>query len=149
MRNTPRTFGHGELHLALLALLAKRPMHGYELMGELAERMGARYKPSPGSIYPAVSALHDEGLIDAEERGGRKVYRITSFGETTLARRLDDLTRLEDDLGVRFTDDSIESAIAHFSRRVRELAGGVDAATLSGVLEGTISTLEGLSKEGT
>ena len=142
-----RRFGHGELHLALLALLAKQPMHGYELMTELATRMGPRYHPSPGSIYPAVSALYAEGLVDADEQTGRRVYRLTPIGEAALQTRLDDLARIEEDLQVKFSDDSADAAIARFARRARELAPSVAAADLEAALARTISTLENLAKE--
>jgi DNA-binding PadR family transcriptional regulator len=140
-------FGHGELHLALLALLARRPMHGYELMHELAGRMGTRYKPSPGSIYPAVSALSSEGLIDATEHAGRKVYGLTPLGSDALTARLDELARIETDLGVRFSEDSAEAALAHFTRRARDLARHVELETFEATLNQTITSLEGLAKE--
>jgi len=148
-KGTKRRFGHGELHLALLALLNGRPMHGYELMGELAARMGPRYKPSPGSIYPAIAALNDESLITAEVHGGKKVYQLTPLGRTALEHRLDELARLEDDLGVTLTDGSVEMSITRFAERVREIAPRVDQVVLEGELDRTLTMLEGLAKEGT
>ena len=136
-----RRFGHGELHLALLALLSERPMHGYDLMGELARRMGGRYRPSPGSIYPAVSALQAEGLIAGREEDDRRVYRITAMGSKALAGRADRLARMEAQLGVRFGEDSVDVALARFTQRVRTLAGKLDARSVSEVLERTAETL--------
>src|SRR5687767_15181430 len=83
-------FGHGELHLVLLALLSQRSMHGYELMGELARRI-RRYRPSPGSIYPAMQSLETEGLIVARDDGDRRVYELTADGRAALFRRADRL----------------------------------------------------------
>src|SRR5688572_8458328 len=95
-------FGYGELHLVLLALLSERPMHGYELMGELGRRV-RRYKPSPGSIYPAMQALEGEGLISASEDDDRRVYALTPDGRRALVKRGDRLAALESRLGVRLS----------------------------------------------
>jgi DNA-binding PadR family transcriptional regulator len=62
-------------------------MHGYELIGELEQRSGGAWRPSPGSIYPALQLLADEGLLTAEERDGRRVYSITAAGTEELERR--------------------------------------------------------------
>ena len=51
----------GAVRGAILRLLAERPMHGYELITELEERTGGRWRPSPGSVYPALAQLEDEG----------------------------------------------------------------------------------------
>src|SRR4051812_12548121 len=65
---------------AVLALLVERPMHGYEMIQELESRTGGIWRPSPGSIYPTLQLLEDEGLIVAEESGGRKRYALTDAG---------------------------------------------------------------------
>ena len=70
---------------AMLHLLAERPMHGYELINELEQRTGGRWKPSPGSVYPTLSALEDEGLIQAVESDGRKRYELTDSGRSWVA----------------------------------------------------------------
>lgn len=141
-----RRFRHGELHLALLALLAQREMHGYDLMGELARRMGRRYRPSPGSIYPAAAALEAEGLIEARDEGDRRVYRITSVGEEALARRTDRLARLEGQLGVKLAADSVDVALARFTERVRSMSGRLDPASVEELLDRTALTLESMAE---
>jgi DNA-binding PadR family transcriptional regulator len=65
---------------ALLALLLERPMHGYEMIQELDTRTGGIWRPSPGSVYPTLQLLEDEGLIEAEATGGRKRYTLTEAG---------------------------------------------------------------------
>jgi len=137
-----KRFGHGELHLALLALIAARPMHGYELMNELARRMGRRYRPSPGSIYPAVAALEADGLIESRTEGDRRTYAITASGSAALTHRADALARLEADLGVRFGEDSIDVVLARFVQRARPLAGPVGAQELERVLDVAIESLQ-------
>jgi DNA-binding PadR family transcriptional regulator len=136
-----RRFGHGELHLVLLALLAKRPMHGYDLMNALAERMGRRYKPSPGSIYPAVAVLEAEGLIDAMDEGDRRVYALTEAGRQALDRRAGQLARIESAMEVRFGDDSVEVILARFAERVRREYPHVDSVRLEKALEQALQRL--------
>lgn len=65
---------------AILALLLERPMHGYEMIQELDSRSGGIWRPSPGSIYPTLQLLEDEGLIEATADGGRKSYQLTADG---------------------------------------------------------------------
>ena len=65
---------------AVLALLLERPMHGYEMIQELESRTGGIWRPSPGSIYPTLQLLEDEGLIEAEEGGSRKRFALTEAG---------------------------------------------------------------------
>ncbi len=65
---------------AVLALLAERPMHGYEMITELETRTGGMWRPSPGSVYPTLQLLEDEGLIASEESGGRKRFTLTDAG---------------------------------------------------------------------
>jgi DNA-binding PadR family transcriptional regulator len=71
----------GDVRLAILALLADEPMHGYQVMQELADRSGGAWRPSPGSIYPTLQQLADEGLIRSEKKGGRKVFSLTDEGK--------------------------------------------------------------------
>jgi DNA-binding PadR family transcriptional regulator len=65
---------------ALLALLLERPMHGYEMIQELDSRTNGIWRPSPGSVYPTLQMLEDEGLIEVTAEGGRKSYRLTEDG---------------------------------------------------------------------
>jgi Transcriptional regulator PadR-like family len=72
--------GRGDVRAAVLALLAEQPMHGYQIIREIDERSGGRWKPSAGSVYPTLQLLADEGLISAEESNGRKTYALTEAG---------------------------------------------------------------------
>jgi DNA-binding PadR family transcriptional regulator len=65
---------------SILALLADRPMHGYEMIQEIAERSGGAWKPSPGSVYPTLQLLEDEGLISSASEGGKKLFTLTEAG---------------------------------------------------------------------
>ena len=85
-RHGGRLFDYGELRLLLLAMIAERPRHGYELIKAIEDRLGGSYSPSPGVIYPTLSWLDDMGYATVEtEESGRKRYRITGEGEAFLA----------------------------------------------------------------
>ncbi len=71
----------GDVRTALLSLLADRSMHGYDLIRELEERSGGMWRPSPGSIYPTLQMLEDEGLVTSQEQDGKRVYSLTDAGK--------------------------------------------------------------------
>jgi DNA-binding PadR family transcriptional regulator len=72
---------------AILVLLTDRPMHGYEMIQEIAERSGGAWKPSPGSVYPTLQLLVDEGLIvGAESDGKKKLFELTEDGRAAAAK---------------------------------------------------------------
>jgi DNA-binding PadR family transcriptional regulator len=69
---------------AILALLAERPMHGYEMIQEITERSGQFWRPSPGSVYPTLQLLADEGLVTSiEGSGGKRRFELTDEGRAT------------------------------------------------------------------
>ncbi|RSD21440.1 PadR family transcriptional regulator [Amycolatopsis eburnea] len=72
---------------AVLALLAEEPMHGYQLMQEIRRRTNERWRPSPGSVYPILQQLEDEGLVHTVETGGRRVAELTDAGREHVAGR--------------------------------------------------------------
>ena len=69
-------FRHGSLRLYLLRLLDEEPRHGYEVIRLLRDRFMGVYSPSPGTIYPRLARLEEEGLVTHDEVDGRKVYRL-------------------------------------------------------------------------
>jgi DNA-binding PadR family transcriptional regulator len=72
----------GDVRAAILVLLAERPMHGYEIIQEVAERSQDLWKPSPGSVYPTLQLLVDEGLIvGSETEGSKKLFALTDAGK--------------------------------------------------------------------
>lgn len=79
-----RKLSSNDLQLLLLALLAEKPAHGYELIRALEERSGGAYAPSPGMIYPALTYLEELGHAEAEADGKRKCYRLTDEGRAHL-----------------------------------------------------------------
>jgi DNA-binding PadR family transcriptional regulator len=75
-----RKLGSSDLQLLLLALLAEKPSHGYELIKALEERSTGYYSPSPGMVYPALTYLEEIGHASVEAEGTRKLYRATEAG---------------------------------------------------------------------
>jgi DNA-binding PadR family transcriptional regulator len=72
--------GRGDVRAAILALLREGPRNGYQIMSEIEERSGGAWRPSPGAVYPALQQLADEGLVEAEESGGRRTFSLTDAG---------------------------------------------------------------------
>ncbi|GHD18047.1 PadR family transcriptional regulator [Nocardiopsis kunsanensis] len=91
-------FGHGRLRLYLLKMLDESPRHGYEIISLLRDRFLGVYSPSPGTIYPRLARLEEEGLVTHTEEGGRKVYRLTDKGREELRERESDLRDLEQEI---------------------------------------------------
>ncbi len=116
----PRRGGRGSrpnVRPAVLALLLERPMHGYEIIQELESRTGGIWRPSPGSVYPTLQLLEDEGLIEAESGSGRKSYRLTDAG------RAEAETAAQNPPWAQFTDDTM-SQVQDF----RDAAVGIMSA---------------------
>jgi DNA-binding PadR family transcriptional regulator len=94
----PRGFGgrrrrmrRGDVRAALLVLLAEEPRTGYGLMQELDQRSGGAWRPSPGSVYPTLQQLEDEGLVTSGEGGGRQPYELTTEGRDYVDQHRDEL----------------------------------------------------------
>lgn len=71
----------GDIRAAVVALLAEEPMHGYQIMQEIEERSQGAWQPSPGSIYPTLQQLADEGLVTSSDDGGRNIFALTEAGQ--------------------------------------------------------------------
>nr|WP_152659579.1 PadR family transcriptional regulator [Demequina salsinemoris] len=77
--------GRGDVRAAVLALLAEQPMHGYQIIREIEARTDGAWKPSPGSVYPTLQMLADEGLVTVETKEDRKIYSLTEEGSEAAA----------------------------------------------------------------
>ncbi len=108
-------FRHGGLRLYLLKLLDEAPRHGYDVIRLLQDKFLGVYSPSPGTIYPRLARLEEEGLVTHETVDGKKIYKITDAGRAELNRRFDDLADLEDELAA-----SVRDIAKEISRDVRE-----------------------------
>jgi DNA-binding PadR family transcriptional regulator len=87
LRGFRRGVRRGDVRMAILTLLAERPMHGYEVMQELSQRSDGLWQPSAGSIYPTLQQLEDEGLVAATESDGRRVFSLTDAGKAAAAEQ--------------------------------------------------------------
>lgn len=81
-----RFFAHGDLRLVILALIAEKPRHGYEIIKAIEERVGGSYSPSPGVIYPTLTLLEELGYVTVAipAEGGRKLHEVTEQGRAFL-----------------------------------------------------------------
>jgi DNA-binding PadR family transcriptional regulator len=81
-----RKLGSDDLQLLILAMLAEKPAHGYEIIKAIGERSAGFYSPSPGMVYPALTYLEEIGYASVEADGTKKLYRITPEGSAHLER---------------------------------------------------------------
>jgi len=86
-RGRGRKARRGDIRTAALLLLAEEPRNGYQIMQEVEERSDGAWRPSPGSVYPALQQLEDEGLIRSQERDGRKLFELTDAGRKLVSDR--------------------------------------------------------------
>src|SRR6478752_9338081 len=93
-RGGPRA-RRGDVRAAVLALLAERPMHGYEMIKEIEERTEGAWTPSAGSIYPTLQLLEDEGLISGQEIEGKRRFTLTETGAAEQAEKAGEQTPWE------------------------------------------------------
>lgn len=120
----------------LLTLLAERPAGGYELMGELRRRFAPRYRPSSGSVYPALAALRAEGLIEPDERRGAGTVRITSAGRRLRASKREAITEIELRTAVNLDESSaLEPVVDRFAAKVKQMSGRVDRQAVERILD--------------
>ena len=79
----------GDIRTAVLAILAEEPGHGYDVIQRLEEKTSGAWRPSPGSVYPTLQLLEDEGLARSGERNDKRVYEITEQGREEATRRIE------------------------------------------------------------
>jgi DNA-binding PadR family transcriptional regulator len=119
----------GDVRAAALALLAEQPMNGYQIIQEIGERSGGVWRPSPGSIYPALQQLEDEGLIRAEAGdGGRRAYQLTDEGRDYAQAHPDEL---------RAPWDVVAGSAGGAALEMRKLIGQVAMAAFQVISAGT------------
>ena len=127
----PPVFAHGALRLYLLALLEDGPKHGYELIRALSDRFGGAYSPSPGTVYPRLAKLEEEGLVHTRPEGRRTLYSVTDAGRAELDARRGDLADVEEDIAasVHRLADSLRTELKASMRGLRaDLAATAETA---------------------
>lgn len=99
-------FESGDMKYVILKLLREKPRHGYEVMKDLEGQMRGCYSPSPGTVYPTLQWLEDEGLVRAKDVDGKKVYEITDAGRKFLDEHKDVVSDIFDRVS-----DAVEEAL--------------------------------------
>lgn len=132
-----RRAGRGDVRTAVLALLTEGPRHGYQMIGEIAERSGGAWKPSPGSIYPVLSALQDEGLVDDEKIDGKRVFSLTDAGRAYADERAEELAHVFD---ANSSDEGSDVTA------LKQLLMGVGSAAVQVVTTGSPEQVEAARK---
>ncbi|MEZ5121335.1 MAG: PadR family transcriptional regulator [Solirubrobacterales bacterium] len=116
-----RRMRRGDVRAALLVLLEEEPRNGYGVMQELERRSQGVWRPSPGSVYPALSQLEDEGLVRSEETEGRKLFTLTDEGRAYVDEH-------RDELGVPW--EAVSEGVDESAMDLRNLVWQVGAATM-------------------
>ncbi|GLZ78788.1 hypothetical protein Afil01_35950 [Actinorhabdospora filicis] len=98
----------GDVRSAILGLLTEEPRNGYQLIQELASRSGGMWRPSPGSIYPALQQMEDEGLVRAVDIDGKRTFELTEAGNRYAAENPDRLRGPWDNLQSNVDDEAVE-----------------------------------------
>jgi DNA-binding PadR family transcriptional regulator len=143
----------GDVRTAALILLSEEPRNGYQIMQELEQRSDGLWRPSPGSVYPALQQLEDEGLVRTEEIDGRKVLRLTEAGEAAVAERPADAPAPWEEFTRGMGDTAIELAglmkeVAFAFTQVMRVGGERQQAEAAQVLAETRRSLYRILAEG-
>ena len=83
----------GDVRSAILDVLAGGPMNGYQVIQQIAERSNGLWKPSPGSVYPTIQQLEDEGLVEGTSPEGRRLLQLTEAGRAHVADHAEELAQ--------------------------------------------------------
>ena len=119
----------GDVRAAALALLAEGPMNGYQIIQEIGERSDGVWRPSPGSVYPALQQLEDEGLIVAQaDESGRRSYQLTGEGRDYVEAHPEE---------VRAPWDAVAGSVGDSAIQMRSLVGQVGMAAFQVLSAGT------------
>jgi DNA-binding PadR family transcriptional regulator len=132
-----RIFGPGELRLALLKLVADAPRHGYELIKTIEGLTGGEYSPSPGSVYPTLQLLVDEGAIieRQDDEGTRKTYAVAAQGKNELVKREAEARSLMDRLA-DLAEERRPASTLQVNRAMENLRNALRVQSHRGALEG-------------
>ena len=113
----------GDVRAAILVLLDEEPRNGYGIMQEIEERSAGVWRPSPGSVYPVLQQLEDEGLVRADESGERKLMQLTDAGREYVEERREALGTPWDTAAAGVSDDMMEirALVWQLAAAVREV----------------------------
>lgn len=148
-------FGAGDLKYVILEMLAERPMHGYEVMNRLEEHTKGAYRPSPGTVYPTLQWLEDEGLVRIEETEGKKVYHVTDAGRQFLKDNRSQVDEIFERVSetikrvVREPMPEVNRAVGRVVKQAYRVAwhAGDEAGKVVEILERAAGELEAMAKD--
>jgi DNA-binding PadR family transcriptional regulator len=126
-RGRGRKARRGDIRTAALLLLAEEPRNGYQIMQEVQERSDGVWRPSPGSVYPALQQLEDEGLIRSEELDGRKLLQLTDAGRDVVNARSEEQAAPWEQMSGDVSDQAFE-----LGKLMREVASAFVQVMRSG-----------------
>src|ERR1700733_1796055 len=126
-RGRGRKARRGDIRTAALLLLAEEPRNGYQIMQEIEERSDGVWRPSPGSTYPALQQLEDEGLIRAQEQDGRKLFQLTDAGREHVKERGEDKPAPWEQMS-----DDVSDQAHELGRLIREVASAFTQVVRNG-----------------
>ena len=121
-----RVFAHGALRLYMLSMLEDHPRHGYELIQLLEDRFLGMYTPSAGTIYPRLSSLEEDGLVEHDVIDGKRVYRLTDAGRAELDARRDEIERITEQAAASARDlarevrDEVRASVRDLRSELRD-----------------------------
>ena len=121
-----RRAGRGDIRAAILVLLAEEPMHGYQIIQELTERTGGVWRPSPGSVYPTLQQLVDEGLVTTTGEGRSTEHSLTDEGRTYVTDNADAIA------ATWASTPGLSAADAAFHESAMKLRGAIQQLRHSG-----------------
>lgn len=117
----------GDVRTAILDVLSAEPMNGYQVIQQIAERTNGAWKPSPGSVYPTLQQLEDEGLVESEQAEGRRTLRLSAAGREYVAEHPEELAA---------TWRSFDETAAEATSELKPVIGQVMAAVWQIVMSG-------------
>lgn len=134
--------GKGDVRAAILLLLDEEPLHGYQLIHRIEERSGGLWRPSPGSVYPALQLLEDEGLVRPEEEEGRRVFHLTESGKAYVAEHRTELEAARDAVTDRVNPraQTLQEVVGQLKAAVEQVAEVGTPAQLDAAQEALIAT---------
>lgn len=131
----------GDIRTAVLAILAEEPGHGYDVIQRLEEKTSGAWRPSPGSVYPTLQLLEDEGLVRSSEHNAKRVYAITDEGRDEATRRIEEAGGTPWEIAGRN-----DTRVGEFRNAVRQLLVASKQVSASGNQEQVDRMLEILKR---
>jgi DNA-binding PadR family transcriptional regulator len=127
-------FGHGprargDVRAAVLALLAEAPMHGYQIITEITDRSQGVWSPSPGSVYPTLQALEEEGLVTSTTTAGKKVFSLTDAGRAANEARQGERAPWDE------VSEGVDTGVLQLRDGIAQVAGALRQIARSGTSE--------------